>query len=183
MCGRYFINNNTLKKELEIFQGERFPGEKSLVIAKEGYFPMKWGFLLNNINVINARGETLMSKPLFSKSFEESTVIIPTSGFYEWKNGIKYKVTLKNNEPMLLGGIYSTFLDKKGESYKAFTIITTEANGNMSRIHHRKPIVIPNELQNDYLNNNIALEKIIEINKKIDFLIEEQHGKEQLKLF
>ncbi|WP_367664584.1 SOS response-associated peptidase family protein [Clostridium sp.] len=182
MCGRYFINLNTFKKELEMFQGERFPGEESIVITKKGYMPMKWGFPLNNVNVINARGETLMSKPLFSKSFEERTLIVPTSGFYEWKNGIKYKVKLKNNEPMLLGGIYSGFVDNKETTYNAFTVITTEANGAMAKIHHRKPIVIPKEIQGDYLNNNITIERIMDINSKIDFFIEEEQGKEQLRL-
>jgi putative SOS response-associated peptidase YedK len=50
--------------------------------------PMKWGFSRwdGKGSVINARVESIESKPFFRESFLNRRCIIPSRGFYEWKH-------------------------------------------------------------------------------------------------
>ncbi len=96
--------------------------------------------------LINARGETVSSKPSFRNAFKRSRCLIPASGFYEWKieNGKKHPwyFSLKSGEPMAFAGLWETWSPKDGEEIESCCIITTQANSFMEPIHDRMPVIL-----------------------------------------
>lgn len=98
--------------------------------------------------MINARGETVDSKPSFRRAFASRRCLIPTDGFYEWK-----KVD-GGKQPYLIEPVAGKMLAMAGlweENRKivvddtpicTFTIITTSANKEMSQLHDRMPVLL-----------------------------------------
>lgn len=205
MCGRYYIDNEDEIIEMrEIIQevnerykdtlelasmktGEIFPTETVPIITADGNRKkvelMTWGFSRWNAPgvIINARAETVLDKPMFRKAIESRRCLVPTNGFFEWRheNGksTKEKYLLKlSDEPMLyLAGIYNTYINKDGNPYNGFVVLTTEANESVKPIHNRMPIILTQEekdvwlydkqISQMFLNNrfNMALKLVPQI--------------------
>jgi len=114
-------------------------------------------------NTLNARGETIFEKPSFRTSARSYRCIIYVSGFYEHHHfnnkTFPFFVYHKNNEPLALAGLYSDWTDKEtGEIINTFSIVTTEGNSMMSKIHNnpklkgpRMPLILPSELEDKWL--------------------------------
>lgn len=62
-----------------------------------------------------------------------------------------------------MAGICDSFLDKTGKETVMYSIITTEANEQMKKIHDRMPVILTLENESDYLNLDHAPEKIQEL--------------------
>lgn len=120
----------------------------------------KWGFpsFKSSSVIINARAETIEEKPMFRKAFHTKRCLIPSNGFYEWKQGVeekqKFHIGLRDQPIMNMAGMYNTFKDKSGSLYNAFTIITVAANETMLTIHQRMPVIIDPEYNDIWLQNN-----------------------------
>ncbi len=74
-------------------------------------------------------------------------------GFYEWqwldikgKSKKKYLITIVHNEAFALAGLWSEWVNQSsGEIIKSYTILTMEANEQMSQIHNsekRMPVIL-----------------------------------------
>lgn len=96
--------------------------------------------------LINARAETVQSKPAFAEAFAKRRLIVPVSGFYEWnRTGDRqpWYFVLKNGVPMGFAGIWDRRRDKTGgETLFSFAIITVPANDLVGRVHERMPAVL-----------------------------------------
>ena len=67
--------------------GETNAGKRELV-------PLRWGLVPSwskgpdsRFQMINARAETVKSKPAYRNAFKQRRCLIPAEGFYEWKAG------------------------------------------------------------------------------------------------
>lgn len=92
-------------------------------------------------NLINARAETLASKPAFRDAFRQRRCLIPADGFYEWKalpGGRKqpYYVRRPGGGPFGFAGLW------EGETC---TIITTTPTPLLRPLHDRMPAIPPRE--------------------------------------
>ena len=67
--------------------------------------------------MINARMETLSSKPAFKAALKHRRCLIPANGFFEWsgKAGSKqpYFICLPSGEPLAFAGLYEIWEDKE----------------------------------------------------------------------
>ena len=104
---------------------------------------------------INARMETIESKPSFRSSFRNRRCLIPASGFYEWKRGAGgkkpyYFFPSALDEGLMFAGIWDEW---KGhdEIYHSFAIITIPADSMMRPIHDRMPALLPPEAWEQWL--------------------------------
>ena len=110
--------------------------------------------------MINARMETVTSKPAFKAALKERRCLIPADGFYEWqgKSGSKqpYYFHLPSGEPLAFAGLYEVWEDKKAPleagPYKSCTIITTEASDSVKDIHNRMPLILKPEFYDEWLD-------------------------------
>lgn len=95
---------------------------------------------------INARAETVDSKPFFRSAFGSHRCLIPCDGFYEWKavSGGKqpYFIRLKDEAPFALAGLWDHW-EGEGDETDTFTILVTEANKLLHPVHDRMPVILP----------------------------------------
>ena len=105
---------------------------------------------------INARSETLSEKPAFREAYKKRRCIIPLSGFIEWKRDgeIKrpFRIGLKDSPIMSVAGLWESWKNTPETELLSFTIITTDANPFMSRIHERMPVILAAENEEEWLN-------------------------------
>lgn len=110
--------------------------------------------------LFNARAETVDRLPSFREAFRRGRVIVPADAFYEWENpehlaalgaAVPPKKAPKqpwaflpaDERPFALAGIGEVVPGEDGEALFAFSLITTEANGVVGRIHDRMPVMLP----------------------------------------
>jgi putative SOS response-associated peptidase YedK len=81
--------------------------------------------------LINARGETLASKPSFRDAFHKRRCLVAADGFYEWDRSSVPKrtvlFTLKNGRPFGMAGLYEIWQPETGTPVQSYTIITTSS--------------------------------------------------------
>ncbi len=106
---------------------------------------------------INARGETLFEKPSFRVPAKKQRCLIIVQSFFEHHHQkgktYPYNVRKKNEDPIILAGIWDKWINKEtGELVKSFSIITTKANALLGKIHNnpklkepRMPLVLSRE--------------------------------------
>ncbi len=109
--------------------------------------------------LINARAETLDSKPSFADSFRKRPCLVPVEGFFEWqkKDGDKlpYHFRPTDDGLLYLAGLYTKMPDSlltPEMNPFGFLIITTEANELMRPIHDRMPVLLTPEQANTWLD-------------------------------
>ena len=176
MCGRFININktNSIKKNFNIKNSlsedlisyNIAPSQISFIITNNKEINLekaKWGYSFidkkTNFekNIINSRLETITEKILFKDSYYKRKCIIPANGYYEWsiKEQIKipYFIHIPISEPIYFAGIWK-YINYKNNMDKVFTILTKEANKQISSIHHRMPVLLSSSEGEDYLQDN-----------------------------
>lgn len=185
MCGRFsiIVEEEILKKRFDVTIPEqeslfpRFnaaPSQKLPVITNQNQKEIqnfRWGlipFWAKDIKIgnklINARAETLAEKPSFKNAFKNRRCLVLADGFYEWKRigktKIPMRITLKNEKPFAMAGLWENWKSPSGEFVKSFTVITTEPNDLMSEIHNRMPVILPQEIEKVWLDNSLSQKEL-----------------------
>jgi len=108
--------------------------------------------------LINARGETLGEKPSYRSAYRRRRCLIIADGFYEWvkqpgqKSKSPYYLQLESKKPFAFAGLWEIWHDPDGSALKTTTIITTESNEMISRIHARMPVILEKEAYEEWLD-------------------------------
>ncbi len=179
MCGRY-----TLKASPEVLQavfdlahvpeamGQRYniaPTQAAAVIVNRDVAPsereieaFRWGLVPSwardrsiASRLINARSETVASKPSFRSALRKRRCLVLADGFYEWrkagKERIPHWIHLDDEAPFAMAGLWERWRQSPDEVLHTFTIITTDANEAVAPIHKRMPVILPAESWSDWL--------------------------------
>jgi putative SOS response-associated peptidase YedK len=128
---------------------------------------MRWGLIPHwakdektAYNMINARVETLTQRPAFRGLLSHNRCLVPASGFYEWqgegRDKTPYDIHPEGQPYVAFAGLYDVWITPRGEELSTFTIITTEADPFMARLHHRMPVVLERDLEDDWLDPKIT---------------------------
>ena len=120
-------------------------GGRELAFLRWGLIP-RWAKEKSIGNrMINARGETVHSKPSFRHAFRHQRCLVLADGFYEWKKeGSRkqpYHITLANDEPFAFAGLWERWSGVE-PAMESCTIITTPANEAMQAVHERMPVIL-----------------------------------------
>jgi putative SOS response-associated peptidase YedK len=121
--------------------------------------------------MINARAETVASKPAFRHAFKRRRCLLPADGYYEWQRpdgtdddrpgkGAKqpYFICRGDGGPLAFAGLYELWRDAAlpDDHERAWlwtaTIITTSAPDELGRIHDRMPMIIEADRWADWLD-------------------------------
>jgi len=110
---------------------------------------------------INARAETISTKPSFRDSFVSRRCLIPADGFFEWKKMTKGKlphyIFRTDGGPLAIAGLWASWRDPEtGERVASCTIVTTEPNQLLADIHDRMPVVLPADSWDPWLDREFA---------------------------
>ena len=122
------------------------PSQRALVVTRTGLQPeaamVAWGLPPAGEGrsfLINARMETAAQKPTFRDAFATRRCLVVASGWYEWSAPKRpWHVQLADGGVMGMGGL----LLRRGNEDR-FVIMTSAANGELTAIHHRQPLVLP----------------------------------------
>ncbi|MEJ2750153.1 MAG: SOS response-associated peptidase [Anaerolineae bacterium] len=125
---------------------------------------MHWGLIPHwakephtKYKMINAKAETLTSKPAYRQPFKYRRCLIPADGFYEWKPEGKtkqpYYIQMQDKDLFALAGLWECWEGEK--TIYSFTIITTDANDVAGRIHDRMPVIIDPPDYDTWLDPNL----------------------------
>ncbi len=105
--------------------------------------------------IINARRDSLENKITFAESYRLRRCIIPADAFYEWGivKGLKipFLFRLKTKSTFGFAGIWE---EKTNTGEPVFTIITTEPNQLVGKIHDRMPAILPPHKEKEWLDSN-----------------------------
>jgi len=165
MCGRYALTRTELLKDFFEFSfaghqiiPPRFnvapttqipvirlgeDGERELIQLRWGLVPF-WSKPWDKLPLmINARAETLSSKPAFCDAFKSRRCIVPASGYYEWQKrpgGPKqpFYITRRDRQPIGFAGLWENAKEVHGTA----TIVTTAASEETQEIHDRMPVIL-----------------------------------------
>ena len=192
MCGRYFVDDEMwreIKKickqiddsKLKVTRGDVRPTDMAVVLMgmKEVRTEqMQWGFTQQYQEglLINARAETVLSKPSFRDSMRHCRCVIPAAGFYEW-NKAKEQVSFRMPKSKIL---YMAGIWQPTAKEKQFTILTTSPNDSVSPVHDRMPLVLTSEEIIPWIQSFDASEKLL---TKTPPFLEHKQEYEQLSLF
>lgn len=113
-------------------------------------------------NTLNARIETIKDLPSFRNAVKNRCLVI-VDGFFEWqwldpagKKKQQYMISLPSDDAFAFAGIHSEWTDKTtGEIIDSYSIVTTEADPFMAKIHNTKkrmPVILTPENERDWLN-------------------------------
>ncbi len=104
--------------------------------------------------LVNARAESMETKPAFRDALKHGRCIVPASGYYEWHTGPDkkkrpYYITRADGQPLALAGLFTTWSGPGGEEVDSVATITVAANTQLSAIHDRMPAILLDEESQD----------------------------------
>lgn len=110
---------------------------------------MRWGFVPawykatnDGPLIINARADTIATKPAFREAVRSRRCIVAASGFYEWQTApdgkkLPWYFTRADGALMALAGVWQRWQDMD-----TVAIVSTDAGPGMQGLHHREPVLL-----------------------------------------
>jgi len=119
--------------------------------------------------LINARMETVAEKPAYKKAFQKRRCLLPADGYYEWYASDQttargkpvkqpYFIRPKDHGVMAMAGLYEFWPDpaKADDDPSRWlwscTVITTDAEDDVGRIHDRMPLMVERDRWAEWLD-------------------------------
>ena len=118
---------------------------------------LRWGLIPSwakdpkiGSRLINARGETLSSKPSFRSAYRKRRCLVLADGFYEWQVTGAGKVPIyirrRDLRPFAFAGLWDRWqAEASPVEVRTCTIVTTEPNALLAPIHDRMPVILGRE--------------------------------------
>jgi len=180
MCGRFsFAISEKIIEEHFGFVPENYqarynctPSQTLAVISNQdtgrfSYF--KWGFvpfwakdLSVGSKMINARAETVSSKPAFRQALQARRCLVPADSFYEWSHDAgktPFRIMLNGTPLFTMAGIWSEWTTPQQEIITTFAILTIESNTLVRQLHQRMPVILDTkEAENTWLKSDSEAE-------------------------
>ena len=190
MCGRFglFVTPEVLEEYFAVtdFAADALqprynltPGQAVAVVrehdGRRRLDALRWGLIpfwakdaTIGRRLINARLDSIPSKPAFREAWQRRRCLIPASGFYEWsepQGGRKQPYFIRpGHEPLLaLAGLWERWRTPEGEKLETCVIVTTDANAELAKIHDRMPLLIPRDAQTQWLDPSSSLGDVLEL--------------------
>jgi putative SOS response-associated peptidase YedK len=168
MCSRYFLDadgniiaytfrvplHERIRKRFNIAPTQEAPvvragadGAREVAMLRWGLVPYWAKDLKAGTRMINARSEGIEAKPAFREAVKARRCVVPATGFFEWNGqpGRKqpFAITLPGQQLFAFAGLWERWKPPGGEPVETFTIVTTDANEAVARIHDRMPVILP----------------------------------------
>lgn len=186
MCGRFSLK--TSPDTLERIFGRPIPAgyrprfnvaptqEVLALVSDHGetrFGMLRWGLIpfwardpsIGN-RMINARCESVAEKGPFRDAFQKRRCLVVADGFYEWQTrpGGRYPMWVRTatGEPFAFAGLWERWR-RGAEPILSCTILTTDANPFMARIHDRMPVILGAEEGERWLSEDAGEAELREI--------------------
>ncbi len=171
MCGRFSLSKppalltQTFRLDRAVEQKPRYNIAPSQNIAAVRIAPqdrarelvaLRWGLvppwakdLKTGYAMINARVETVSTKPAFRSAFKYRRCLIPADGYYEWQalgsRKQPYHIHRQDGELFAFAGLWEHWQEETEQVVESCTILVTAANDSLRPIHDRMPVILEPE--------------------------------------
>jgi putative SOS response-associated peptidase YedK len=118
---------------------------------------VKWGLVpswakdpATGARMLNARAESLTSKPAFRAAFSRRRCLIPADGWFEWTprqnapGKQAFYMTPEDGSTLVFAGLWEVWGQGDDRLYTC-TVVTTDAVGPLTAVHDRMPLVLPRD--------------------------------------
>jgi putative SOS response-associated peptidase YedK len=127
---------------------------------------MRWGLIPSwakdmsiGTQTLNARSETVTTKPAFRDPILRKRCLIPSDGFYEWQKmgSVKqpYCFEVGEGELFALAGLWDQWESPEGQIIESCSILTTAANSLVADLHDRMPVIVPPDKYDVWLDPDV----------------------------
>jgi putative SOS response-associated peptidase YedK len=199
VCGRFTLKTPLGKWLFSLF-GEEFAVELPIIEPRYNIAPTqpiliakrsspgksiqlelaRWGLVPNwskevrsSAPLINARSETISTKPSFRDAFKNGRCVVIADGYYEWqaldkKRKQAFWIHRNDESPFLMAAVATTnrVIDPD-RRLQTVAVVTTVSNERLSNIHDRMPVV---------LDRVERVQHWLDSNSPVDFLDAERGG-------
>ena len=172
MCGRYAAARDAAEIA-EVFSAEQLPevdlparfniaptaevyvvfdddGTRAVGTARWGLIPSWSKDASRASRMINARSETVATKPAYRAAFRRRRCLVPADGYYEWQANIVSSKVVKqpffiystDGGPLAMAGLFEDWHGPDGV-VRSCAILTQDAVGSLTAIHDRMPVFVP----------------------------------------
>jgi putative SOS response-associated peptidase YedK len=135
--------------------------------AKWGLVPSWAKDVKGGARMINARSDSVATKPAFRSAFKSRRCLIPADGWYEWQvvdtptgpQKVPHYMTPEDGHLLTFAGLYEFWHDPTNAdapTMTSCTIITTDAVGHLADIHHRQPLLLAKQSWERWLDPTVA---------------------------
>jgi putative SOS response-associated peptidase YedK len=136
--------------------------ERTLRMVRWGLVPSWAKDPKGGARMINARSESVATKPAFRRAFNARRCLIPADGWFEWQRGPEHKqpyyTHYADGSSLAMAGLWEYWKPKDDpdneypDGLVTATVLTTEAVGPLAQIHDRMPLVLPPEAWDAWLD-------------------------------
>lgn len=191
MCGRFALTAPA-SDIAEIFQVDVLPEvlprynvapttQVPCVVEEDGERKVemfRWGLIPSwakdkkiGYRMINARSETVASKPAFRSAFKRRRLLVLADGFYEWQRfgkgrsatKVPHLIQLEGGKVFGMAGLWETWRDPEtDEEIRTCTIVTTSGNELMKPIHDRMPVILPESTWDLWLDPTMQEKEVLQ---------------------
>ena len=140
-------------------------GERALAVHRWGLIPAWARDPKVGTRLINARAESVDSKPSFRSPFRHRRCLIPANGWFEWQMtplGKRPWWIAREGGPLSFAGLWDIWDRGNGPLY-SFTILTCPASESVRAIHARQPSIIPSECHSEWLDPGASSRRLLEL--------------------
>jgi putative SOS response-associated peptidase YedK len=171
MCGRYRLSRRKqmiaeyFETDTEVDWEPRYniaPSQQVGIIRQSPSRPdrhfslARWGLIPSwasdasiSSKTINARSETVVTKPAFRDAFSSRRCLLPADGFFEWRRQGKEKQPfhfgMQDDSLFAFAGLWDRWRDPAGAVIESCSILTTTPNSLLADMHDRMPVILRQE--------------------------------------
>lgn len=130
-------------------------GGREIVLARWGLIPSWAKDPKIGYSTINARADSVATKPVFRTAFKKRRCLVPVDGYYEWVAEGKKKLPILYEQPehrlFALAGLWESWRGpadtpasgpSREGAVESFTIVTTTPNELAGLVHDRMPVIL-----------------------------------------
>lgn len=179
MCGRFASSSRAvarlaaglrLQVQAVTATENQAPGQLAPVAVQRSDGPriegLRWGVPppWQGAPLLQARAETVASKPAFRDLFRRRRCLVPAEAFYEWQPGTPpkqpWRFSLASGEPLVMAGLWQAWWDEAGQERQGFLLLTTDASASVAACHDRMPVLLGPEDWTAWLDSKASPDRL-----------------------
>jgi len=148
---------------LAVTESRHEPGHRRLSVFRWGLVPWWAKDPSIGARAFNAKAESVAERPMFRSAIARQRCIVPADAFYEWapaepgghpRRKQPWCFRPARSGMLLMGGLWERWRPRDAEAASSLltcTILTTDSNELVGRVHDRMPVLIAEEDVEEWL--------------------------------
>ena len=141
--------------------------------SKPAVRPLRWGLVPSwasdrsiGARMINARSDSLATKPAWESLLRKRRCLVLADGYYEWTGTGKARTPmffhLSGHRPFAMAGVWDVWSGEV-EPLATCAIITTDASPLAAQYHHRMPVILTLDQAEEWIDESTRTRRAVEL--------------------